>query len=141
MSNVFTQGALDTAIWALSRKFEENGKDFFSLPRDWQKFLAAIVVRKRSVTRKGTTIFAKEFAEIITPEKHARISRLLSYINESIVVVRVDSRVAAVEVEGNKMQYIFTDHIIDIDIDSTGNRTSNTHDLPSFFVRELISTI
>ncbi len=138
---IYKGGALSTAINALDRKFDQNGKDFLSLPLNWQQFLSAIVVRKRGVTKKGTTIFAKEFAEIITPEKEARISDLLSYINESIVVVRTDSSVAAVGVEGNKMQYILTDHIIDIDIDSAGNRKSNTHSLPRTFVYDLIATI
>ncbi len=136
---IFNNRALDIAIRVLTSTYGE--KKFDSLPLAWSQFLAAIVIRKRSVGNKGTTVFANEFAGIITPEKEARISELLSYINESVVVVRTDSSVAAVEVESNKMQYIYSGHVIDIDIDSTGNRTSKTHNLPISFVRELIATI
>jgi hypothetical protein len=141
MSDVYANGALSTAIRVLISKFAQNGKDFLSLSKDWQHFLSAIVVRKRGVSKKGITIFAKEFAEIITPEKEARISEIFSYINESIQVCRMDSSISIHSFKSEKMQYILTDYILDMDIDNKGNRTSETHALPSSFIYRLVDTI
>ncbi len=143
MSNPYTNSAMQSAIQAIMRKFDENGKDFLSFPLDWQKFLTAIIVRKRGVARRGATVFSDDFMDMITPEKHAKISEILSCINELFHVMPSGSGFVDLP-NCTKMQYVYPDYVADFDLDSRGlmsREPVNTYRIPRDYVRNLIDSV